>query len=159
MLRLRHWCESGWPDEFVKISPKTQPNPRSGPEIWSTSLIFNKTSQRNQSSNRRKFAQSGHPVDAQNCLFYSIVLPSQKVSFSWNVLKRKCLSSYESCFDGRRFVFLFWLNFAETLFSLICTHSFHIHFTFILHSFHIHFTFILHLFLCISKLSGKVSFR
>jgi hypothetical protein len=30
--------------------------------IWATSVIFTKTTQRKQSANRQKFAQSGHPA-------------------------------------------------------------------------------------------------
>jgi hypothetical protein len=46
---------------FTKIYISTGLWKKNIPKFRATSVIFKKTSQRKQSPNRRKFAQSGHP--------------------------------------------------------------------------------------------------
>jgi hypothetical protein len=51
------------------------------PKIWATTVTFHETVHRKQLSNRRKFAQAGHPVSEQETLtqqiekIYLILLP------------------------------------------------------------------------------------
>jgi hypothetical protein len=66
----RGW-RTGWPDEFVKKSPKIQPKSifvknttcvRGSPKIYATSVVFKKLPNRKQPPHWCKLAKSGHPV-------------------------------------------------------------------------------------------------
>jgi hypothetical protein len=76
-LSLAPPLKAGWPEEILKKSPKKFPNPffakistrlisrKKVAKIFEQLMWLKKTNQSKQSPQKRKFAQSGHPVSKQ----------------------------------------------------------------------------------------------
>jgi hypothetical protein len=69
-MRFLKSCPKFCPIHFLWKFPHICYRGKSIPIICATSVIFIKTTQRKQSPNRRKFAQSGHPVHTLQLTLY-----------------------------------------------------------------------------------------